>query len=898
MSSSVVEQTNGRADLKGDFTANEALKQLFQDRGMVANLLSLRRDWLRTINDPRRDINKECGYPETSSLDRIKYKDMYDRNPIAARAVEVLPKECWQVEPSVYEKENVKTRTAFEDSWNNLPKTLRGRSFANTEECGNPVWGYLRRLDILSGIGQFAVMLIGTNDGKSLKEPHEGVETENETVTFNATYEGKASKTAKTTQGTKRKLTYLRVFDESLVTVATWDNEPTSVRYQQPNSYNITMNDTKLNAGIGVSASEKPSSETVEVHWTRVIHVADNLTTSEIFGNSRLMKIYNRCLDLEKVTGGSGEMFWKQAGGLYSLETHPQNVDASFNKTDVKDQFEKLFNSLDRFVGIEGATVKSIAPTVADPTNQVNVAIEAICIEKGCPVRIFKGSERGELASSQDDGAWNDRLRERQSGHITPHIVIPFIDRLIQMGVLEAPGDKGYKVYWPDLESINEKDKAAIAVQKTQALTNYIGGGGDGLVEPLDYLTKFLGMEDDVAQGIVDNKMKTIEEEDTGDSPLLGMVGGLTGFTDILAKATSGELTPQQAMKTLMVFFGMSEAQAEDAVAEDSIDEADEIAQENDLAQLDAQTQITTPPPVSGQPVPGQKGFPPQKGQFPPTGNVDSDIYDEDWEPTTDELVSVNTEDSEGSNPFQLTDNDVNCGIGKGGFQRGNQCAAGGTGGKAKFVGQRVGAAEHKAADQVSNSLAKSLGGKVEEQTGGPGQRDKKPYDVRVKRKGGDGYHDIEVKSMLKGSKTSISVHDDALLRKVEHQKQNPSNLFHTVVVDKRKSYDGGAYADNYSGHEIYYKRGSGAYALSKMHKVKNPAELKKLLDMDMKDLPKEARGKLPPPPPPAKLRASADKASEARKARDQARKLRMRDVLREQARARRMAQKAGDTNA
>lgn len=262
--------------------------------------------------------------------------------------------------------------------------------------------------------------------------------------------------------------------------------------------------------------------------------------------------------------------------------------------------------------------------------------------------------------------------------------------------------------------------------------------------------------------------------------------------------------------------------------------------------------------------------------------------------------MTDNTEDSEeSSNPFDLpTANDMNCGIGRGGFQRGNQCAAGGTGGKAKFVGQRVGAAEHKAADQVSNSLAKSLGGKVEEQTGGPGQRDKKPYDVRVKRKGGEGFHDIEVKSMLKGSKTSISVHDDALLRKVDHQKQNPSNLFHTVVVDKRKSYDGGAHADKYSGHEIYYKRGSGAYALSKMYKVKNSAELKKLLDMDMKDLPKEARGKLPPPPPPAKLRASADKASEARKARDQARKLRMRDVLREQARARRMAQKEGVSDA
>jgi len=101
-----------------------------------------------------------------------------------------------------------------------------------------------------------------------------------------------------------------------------------------------------------------------------------------------------------------------------------------------------------------------MAPTVVDPTAQIAVQIEAICIKLGIPIRIFKGSERGELASSQDDAAWNDRLRLRQMYYITPRIVIPFIDRLIMLGVLSEP--VGYSVTWDDLESTTKADKARI----------------------------------------------------------------------------------------------------------------------------------------------------------------------------------------------------------------------------------------------------------------------------------------------------------------------------------------------------------------------------------------------------------------------------------------------------
>lgn len=203
---------------------------------------------------------------------------------------------------------------------------------------------------------------------------------------------------------------------------------------------------------------------------------------------------------------------------------------------------------------------------------------------------------------------------------------------------------------------------------------------------------------------------------------------------------------------------------------------------------------------------------------------------------------------------------------------------------KVKFVGAKVGATVHAHAESVKNYIAKAVGGIPEELTSDAGQKDKKPYDVKLPSKGKD--HDIEVKSMTVGSKTSISVHEDALLRKVEHVNAT-GNAFHTVVVDDRETYDDGANKKNFSGNRLYYKRGSGRYALGKMYPVKDEAELKKLILMADDKLPEAAQGTLPPPPPVDKLKETAAKASESRKARDAARKERNKDLLREQARAR-----------
>jgi len=193
---------------------------------------------------------------------------------------------------------------------------------------------------------------------------------------------------------------------------------------------------------------------------------------------------------------------------------------------------------------------------------------------------------------------------------------------------------------------------------------------------------------------------------------------------------------------------------------------------------------------------------------------------------------------------------------------------------KQKFVGAKVGAEVHAHAEKTKHRVARVIGGVPEEDTDDAGQRDKKPYDVRLDAPDGS-IHDVEVKTMTVGSKQSISVHEDALMRKVRRSR-DAGSTFHTIVYDDRKTYDSGSNSENFSGNRIYYKRGSGRYSLSQMHPVKSESELRDLILAPTRELPIAARGSLPPPPPVSKLRAAAMHATEARRARDKKRKGRL----------------------
>ena len=100
-----------------------------------------------------------------------------------------------------------------------------------------------------------------------------------------------------------RRLLFMRVFPEYLVQVVQYEADIRNPRFGQPLMYWVTLNDPRQpHTGVGLPLA------TVRVHWDRVVHVADNLQSSEIFGTPRDQPVLNNLLSLEKLYYGSAQV--------------------------------------------------------------------------------------------------------------------------------------------------------------------------------------------------------------------------------------------------------------------------------------------------------------------------------------------------------------------------------------------------------------------------------------------------------------------------------------------------------------------------------------------------------------------------------------------------------------
>ncbi len=445
---------------------------------LVANATIMRSELLTKLLNPGKDINHECGYPDDITIE--DYKRMFKRNGAAKRVVRILPEETWAMVPEIFEKQEAE-ETEFEKVWKEIEKEKK-------------IFHYLQRIDVLSGVGEFGLLLIGIDDGKELNEPVEGID------------ERSGGKTGKK----EYKLLYLKPFDQGSVTVKTKEVDVSSPRYGYPVTYSMEFE--------GMVSSGAKSTK--EVHWTRVIHIADGRESSEVTGTPRMEPVYNRLLDLRKILGGSGEMFWKGGFPGIAFESSPEPGDSPLDTDSLKDQMELYMSGMQRYLAMEGMSVKSLAPAVASPKEHVETHMRNVAISLGIPYRIFLGTEEAKLASAQDVKTWNKRVAQRQTNYVSPFVIRPLIDRLLMFGVL--PEVKGYFIEWPDLNAPTDKDKAEVSKVQTDAMAKYMQGGVDALIPPLEYFTMILGMSIEDAKAIETAAKKWIglEEKESKEESL------------------------------------------------------------------------------------------------------------------------------------------------------------------------------------------------------------------------------------------------------------------------------------------------------------------------------------------------------------------------------------------
>jgi hypothetical protein len=109
-----------------------------------------------------------------------------------------------------------------------------------------------------------------------------------------------------------------------------------------------------------------------------------------------------------------------------------------------------------------------------DPTGVKNAILDAISSETGIPKRILIGSEKGELASTQDRANFYGNIADRRAMHANGDMLRPFVDRL-QKATIVPDGD--YRIYWPEVHELGKSERAEIQANRAQAIKQLDGVG-------------------------------------------------------------------------------------------------------------------------------------------------------------------------------------------------------------------------------------------------------------------------------------------------------------------------------------------------------------------------------------------------------------------------------------
>lgn len=386
----------------------------------------------------KRDLVEVGGYPQ--SLDPENFEALRQRDGIASRVVNMPAETTWRAVPEVSEP-NKADGTEFTGQVTDLAKRLR-------------LWNRFERADKMARVGRYAILLIGTPDGDDQNLKNE----------------------MRRLRGPKDVL-FVQPYRERHAEVATWVEDPNNPRFGQPFTYRVNL------AGEVSSFRAKRTLGKAEIHWSRVIHIAEGLLDDDVFGESPLQAIFNDFHDLQKIKTSTAEAFWQRVDGILQAIVDPemQGVDEGFFR-DLDKDLQKLYHDLKRTFYGQGVELSRLSESEPDPQSAADLYMTLIAAGAGIPKRMLFGSETGERSSTEDQKTYLGSIASRQAQYAEPVILRPFIDRLIEYGGLARPGKDGYEVVWPTLFEESEKDIAEANHARANTAKALTPVGGDPLM--------------------------------------------------------------------------------------------------------------------------------------------------------------------------------------------------------------------------------------------------------------------------------------------------------------------------------------------------------------------------------------------------------------------------------
>lgn len=377
----------------------------------MAQMESLRAQFLQGlgIGAASSDIKRpkawcEYGFPSAVTGDDLY--QMWRRNGVAHGAVEKLVSNCWKTAPElVYGgKENsAKQENKTESEWADFAKRTG-------------LWKAFKRADEMRLVRRWSAIIIYFADSKGWSEP--------------------------VAAGAKRVEKLRPVWASALRATLNDMGDVTHWTYIETNPDGVQLRE-------------------VQIHPDRIFIVGD--TAADALG--LLEPAYNDLVSLEKLCGGGGESFLKNAARqlavTFDKEVDMGDIAAMYGVPldGLKTEFQKAAQNMNRgndsLLAMQGAQVSTLVSTVPDPGPIYNCNLQNVAAALDIPTKILVGMQTGERASTEDREYFNSRCQSRRSD--LGEEVQDFMRRMIDKGVLPAAAE--ITIQWDDLNESSQGDK-------------------------------------------------------------------------------------------------------------------------------------------------------------------------------------------------------------------------------------------------------------------------------------------------------------------------------------------------------------------------------------------------------------------------------------------------------
>lgn len=415
----------------------------------------------------------DFGYP--AQVDFSLAFDAYCRNPMARAAVDKTVGKTWEANPFLQEFQRDGTEDGDQGE-TRIEADIRQR-FDDLR-----VWQHLAECDRRGLVGAYAGLILRFADNRSFKQPVIRV------------------------PGGLLGLVEVIPAWEGQLTVSQWDTDETSETYGQPVMFQF--------AESAVGQQKQPRN--FEIHPDRVLIWSRDGTLN---GRSALEPGYNALLDMEKIRGGGGEGFWKNAKSGLSLEIDKDakiadmaaamGVPVAEVVDKIDEQVEGFNKGFDKSLLLQGIKATPMQVNLPSPEHFFAVAAQSFAASFSIPMRVLIGSQTGERASTEDNEEWAKVNMARRKDTAVPG-VMGLVNRLERVGILP---ERDWHLDWASLldpspnEMLERVERMATVNDKMRASGELVFTGDEMRAEtgrePLSDADKFKEEgEDDEADAI------------------------------------------------------------------------------------------------------------------------------------------------------------------------------------------------------------------------------------------------------------------------------------------------------------------------------------------------------------------------------------------------------------